>query len=189
MNITETNLPGVLLIEPRVFGDERGFFMEFFNDQRYEEAGVPAAGLRFVQDNLSYSAHGVLRGLHFQNPNPQGKLVSVLEGEVFDVAVDIRAGSPTFGEWTGASLSAENKRQLYVPPDFAHGFLVTGASALFSYKCTDYYARDAEGTVLWNDPDIGINWPIEAPTLSEKDRAAPRLNALSENSLPRYERA
>ena len=158
------------------------------NDHRYEEAGIPAAG-RFVQDNLSRSTHGVLRGLHFQNPHGQGKLVSVLEGEVFDVAVDIRVGSPTFGQWAGTYLSAENHRQLYVPPDFAHGFAVTGASALFSYKCTDYYTREAEGAVLWNDPDIGIDWPLEKPTLSEKDRAAPPLNTLSESVLPRYKGA
>ncbi|MGH3147630.1 MAG: dTDP-4-dehydrorhamnose 3,5-epimerase, partial [Rubrobacter sp.] len=129
MNVVETELPGVLIIEPKVFGDERGFFMEGWNGRIYEEAGIPPAGLRFVQDNLSLSGRGVLRGLHFQNPRPQGKLVSVLHGEVFDVAVDIRAGSPTFGSWAGATLSAENKRQLWVPPDFAHGFVVTGEQA------------------------------------------------------------
>ena len=183
MNVVGTSLPGVLILEPKVFGDERGFFMETWNGKRYEEAGLPA---RFVQDNLSYSARGVLRGLHFQNPQPQGKLVSVLRGEVFDVAVDIRVGSPTFGEWTGVTLSAENKRQFYVPPDFAHGFLVTSEDALFFYKCTDYYSPSSEGTVLWNDPDIGIEWPADAPTLSEKDRAAPPLREMPEGSLPRY---
>jgi len=183
MNVVETSLPGVLLLEPRVFGDERGFFMETWNGRRYEEAGLP---VRFVQDNLSYSAHGVLRGLHFQNPQPQGKLVSVLRGEVFDVAVDIRVGSPTFGEWTGVTLSAENKRQFYVPPDFAHGFLVTGEDALFFYKCTEYYAPGAEGIVLWNDPDIGIEWPTDSPTLSERDGDAPTLREMHEGSLPRY---
>jgi dTDP-4-dehydrorhamnose 3,5-epimerase len=183
MNVVETDLPGVLILEPKVFGDERGFFMETWNARRYEEAGLPA---RFVQDNLSYSARGVLRGLHFQHPQPQGKLVSVLRGEVFDVAVDIRVGSPTFGEWTGVTLSAENKRQFYVPSDFAHGFLVTGEDALFFYKCTDYYAPSSEGTVLWNDPEIGIEWPADAPTLSEKDRAAPPLREMPEGSLPRY---
>ncbi len=185
MNVIETNLPGVLIVEPRVFGDDRGFFLESFNDRRYEEAGIPTSG-RFVQDNLSYSAHGVLRGLHFQNPQPQGKLVSVLEGEVFDVAVDIRVGSPSFGEWTGVTLSAENYRQFYVPPDFAHGFVVTGETALFAYKCTDYYAREAEGAILWNDPGIGIEWPIDAPTLSEKDCAARTLENTPESDLPRY---
>ena len=183
MNVIETNLPGVLVVEPKVFGDERGFFMESWNGRRYEEAGLPG---RFVQDNLSYSAHGVLRGLHFQNPQPQGKLVSVLRGEVFDVAVDIRGGSPTFGRWTGATLSAENKRQFYVPEDFAHGFVVTSEVALFFYKCTDYYAPSSEKVVLWNDPDIGIEWPIDTPTLSERDRAAPPLREIPEGSLPRY---
>jgi dTDP-4-dehydrorhamnose 3,5-epimerase len=183
MNIIETNLPGVLIIEPRVFGDERGFFMENWNRKRYEEAGLPD---RFVQDNLSYSARGVLRGLHFQNPQPQGKLVSVLQGAVFDVAVDIRIGSPTFGEWTGVTLSAANKRQFYVPPDFAHGFLVTGEDALFFYKCTDYYAPSAEGIVLWNDPEIGIEWPTDAPTLSGRDSEALPLREMPEGTLPHY---
>ena len=183
MNVVQTNLPGVLIIEPRVFGDERGYFMETWNCRRYEETGLPA---RFVQDNLSLSARGVLRGLHFQNPRPQGKLVSVLRGEVFDVAVDIRVGSPTFGQWTGVMLSAKNKRQFYVPPDFAHGFLVTSAEALFFYKCTDYYAPSAEGIVLWNDPEIGIEWPTDAPKLSERDSEAPPLRKMPEGSLPRY---
>ena len=170
MNVIETELPGVLVIEPRVFGDERGFFMETWNERRYEEAGLPD---RFVQDNLSYSSYGVLRGLHFQNPQPQGKLVSVLRGEVFDVAVDIRVGSPTFGKWTGATLSEENRRQFYVPADFAHGFVVTSETALFFYKCT-------------NDPEIGIEWPTDAPILSERDRTAPPLRKMSAGSLPRY---
>ncbi len=183
MNVLETELPGVLIVDPDVFGDARGFFMESWNGARYEEHGIPD---RFVQDNLSFSTHGVLRGLHFQNPHPQGKLVSVLRGEVFDVAVDIRAGSPTFGEWTGTTLSASNRRQLYIPPGFAHGFVVTGEAALFFYKCTDYYAPASEGTVLWNDPDIGIEWPIAEPSLSEKDRAASRLREMPEGTLPRY---
>ncbi len=183
MNVIETDLPGVVIIEPKVFGDERGFFMESWNRRRYEEIGLPHG---YVQDNLSFSAHGVLRGLHFQNPNPQGKLVSVLRGEVFDVAVDIRVGSPTFGRWTGVTLSAENKRQLYIPPDFAHGFVVTGEAALFFYKCTDYYAPDSEGTVLWNDPEIGIEWPIAEPNLSDKDRLARPLRELREDALPRH---
>jgi dTDP-4-dehydrorhamnose 3,5-epimerase len=183
MNVVETDLPGVLIIEPKVFGDERGFFMESWNGRRYEEAGLPG---RFVQDNLSFSTHGVLRGLHFQNPHPQGKLLSVLRGEVFDVAVDIRVGSPTFGEWTAVTLSAESKRQLYVPPDFAHGFVVTSEAALFFYKCTDYYSGSSEGIVLWNDPAIGIDWPTDAPILSERDRTAPPLSAIPEKVLPRY---
>jgi dTDP-4-dehydrorhamnose 3,5-epimerase len=184
MNVLETGLPGVVIIEPDVFGDDRGFFMETWNGRRYEEAGLPG---RFVQDNLSYSARGVLRGLHFQNPQPQGKLVSVLRGEVFDVAVDIRVGSPTFGEWTGVTLSAENKRQFYVPPEFAHGFLVTGEDALFFYKCTDYYAPSAEGIVLWNDPEIGIEWPADAPTLSGRDSEAPPLREMPKSILPHYQ--
>jgi dTDP-4-dehydrorhamnose 3,5-epimerase len=183
VNVIETDLPGVLILEPKVFGDERGFFMESYNAGRYGEVGLPD---RFVQDNLSFSRRGVLRGLHFQNPQPQGKLVSVLQGEVFDVAVDIRVGSPTFGRWTGVTLSAENKRQFYVPPDFAHGFVVTSDVALFFYKCTDYYAPHAEGSILWDDPEIGIEWPLEAPSLSEKDRAAPTLRETPEDALPRY---
>ncbi len=186
MNVSETDLPGVLVVEPKVFGDERGFFMEGWNAGRYEGFGIPESGLGFVQDNLSFSAHGVLRGLHFQHPYAQGKLVSVLRGEVFDVAVDIRVGSPTFGRWTGVTLSAENKRQFWVPPDFAHGFVVTGEEALFAYKCTEYYAPAHDGSVLWNDPEIGIEWPIESPILSEKDRAAPPLAGMPEGSLPAY---
>src|ERR671910_2634694 len=185
MNVVETNLPGVMIFEPKVFGDERGFFMETWHVERNEEAGLP---VRFVQDNLSFSARGVLRGLHFQNPDQQGKLVQVLDGEVFDVAVDIRAGSPTFGEWEGVILSSENKRQFYVPEGFAHGFLVTGDHALFSYKCTAKYNPSAEGNVLWNDPEIGIRWPLEAPpTISEKDRAARLLREVPADKLPQYE--
>ena len=183
MNVIETDLPGILILEPRVFGDERGFFMESWNGRRYEELGIPNS---FVQDNLSFSARGVLRGLHFQNPRAQGKLVSVLRGEVFDVAVDIRTGSPTFGRWTGATLSAENKRQFWVPPDFAHGFVVTSEDALFSYKCTDYYAPEHDGSILWNDPEIGIRWPVENPTLSGKDVSAPPLSGMPKGSLPAY---
>ena len=181
MNVRETGLPGVLVIEPDVFGDERGFFFEAWNRTRYEDAGLPG---NFVQDNLSFSSKGVLRGLHFQNPHPQGKLVHVLQGEVFDVAVDIRVGSPTFGRWVGVSLSSENKRQLWVPEGFAHGFVVTSETALFSYKCTDSYHREAETSVLWNDPDIGIDWPLDDPTLSNKDLAAPRLS--ESKALPEY---
>src|SRR5262245_47186665 len=145
MNVIETELAGVVILEPKVFRDDRGFFLETWNCQRYEASGMPA---RFVQDNLSHSKRGVLRGLHYQYPNGQGKLVSVLLGEVFDVAVDIRKGSPTFGRWVGVTLSAENKRQLFVPAGFAHGFLVTSDYALFSYKCTEYYQPKEEGSVL-----------------------------------------
>jgi dTDP-4-dehydrorhamnose 3,5-epimerase len=183
LKVLATELSGVLVVEPKVFGDARGFFMESWNGARYEEHGIEG---QFVQDNLSYSAHGVLRGLHFQHPRAQGKLVSVLQGEVFDVAVDIRVGSPAFGRWTGVTLSAENRRQFWVPPGFAHGFVVTGESALFSYKCTDYYAPEYDGSILWNDPEIGIKWPVENPSLSDKDRTAPPLSKVPEGTLPSY---
>lgn len=185
MRITETALPGVLIIEPKVFGDERGYFMETWNQARYADAGLPG---RFVQDNLSFSRRGVLRGLHFQNPNGQGKLVHVLQGEVFDVAVDIRRGSPSFGQWAGVTLSAENKRQFYIPPGFAHGFCVTSETALFVYKCTEFYDPKSEASLLWNDPAIAIDWPLEgAPELSAKDREAPTLAAFPADRLPPYE--
>ena len=183
MNVLEIALPGVVIVEPAVYGDERGFFMETWNGKCYERLGIPTG---FVQDNLSYSIGGVLRGLHFQNPDPQGKLVSVLRGEVFDVVVDIRPGSPTFAEWVGVTLSADNKRQLYVPEGFAHGFVVTGGVALFSYKCTAYYNPEAERSLLWDDPDLGIDWPIEAPVLSARDGSAPRLEEVPAEVLPRY---
>jgi dTDP-4-dehydrorhamnose 3,5-epimerase len=183
MNVIETKLPGALIFEPKVFGDERGFFMETWHAERYEEAGLP---VRFVQDNLSFSQRGVLRGLHFQNPGQQGKLVYVLQGEVYDVAVDIRIGSPTFGEWEAAVLSSENKRQFYVPEGFAHGFLVTSGAALFAYKCTAKYNPKAEASVLWNDPEVGIEWPTDAPVLSDKDRVAPPLAEMPAEWLPRY---
>ena len=181
MKVERTALPGVLILEPKVFGDARGFFMETWNRSRYAEAGLPG---EFVQDNVSYSRHGVLRGLHYQSPRAHGKLVHVLEGEVFDVAVDVRVGSPTFGRWAGATLSAQNRRQLWIPPGFAHGFCVTGETALFCYKCTELYAPEHEGSILWNDPAIGIAWPLEHPTLSAKDAAAPPLAAVSPARLP-----
>ena len=181
MKVIETKLPGVLIIEPKVFGDHRGFFMESYSHARYAAAGVAA---QFVQDNISFSSKGVLRGLHFQNPGAQGKLVHVLQGEVFDVAVDIRTGSPTFGQWVGITLSGENKKQFYVPPDFAHGFVVTSETALFAYKCTAYYAPAGEGSVLWNDPEIGIDWPVDAPLLAEKDANAPMLKDVPQAKLP-----
>ena len=183
MKVIETSLPGVLIIEPDVFGDSRGFFMETFNEARYRETGLPH---RFVQDNLSFSQRGVLRGLHYQNPDAQGKLLNVPRGEVFDVAVDIRAGSPTFGEWTGVTLSGENHRQFWVPEGFAHGFQVTSEGALLSYKCTAPYNRGAEGAILWNDPEIGIDWPGGEPALSERDNGAPRLAHVPAEKLPRY---
>jgi dTDP-4-dehydrorhamnose 3,5-epimerase len=183
MKVTETTLPGVLIIEPRVFGDARGFFLETWHQARYREFGLPA---QFVQDNLSFSARGTLRGLHFQNPHAQGKLISVLQGEVFDVTVDIRVGSPTFGRWVGVVLSGDNRRQLYVPEGFAHGFCVMSKDALFTYKCTDFYAPQAEGGILWSDPDIGIDWPTRAPLLSEKDEEYPVLKEIPLERLPRY---
>ena len=172
MQIHETAIDGVLLIEPKVFGDSRGFFMELWNQERYQAAGL---NVSFVQDNLSRSRHGTLRGLHYQNPNPQGKLVYVLEGEVFDVAVDIRPDSPTFGRWVGYTLSAENHRQLYIPPGLAHGFCVTSETALFAYKCTDFYRPAYEGSIAWDDPQLAIPWPVSEPLLSDRDRNAPRL--------------
>ncbi len=176
MNVLPTELPGVLIVEPRVFGDGRGFFFESYQQRRYAEAGIPGP---FVQDNVSRSARGILRGLHFQHPRAQGKLVMVLAGSVFDVAVDIRRGSPTFGQWVGVELSGENKRQLWIPPGFAHGFCVTSESADFAYKCTDLYAPEHEHTLLWNDPRLGIRWPVEQPLLSAKDAAGKPLAELT----------
>ncbi|QEQ95862.1 dTDP-4-dehydrorhamnose 3,5-epimerase [Neptunomonas concharum] len=171
MEFTPLAIPDVVLITPKVFGDERGFFMETFQQQAFEKA---CGEVCFVQDNHSKSAKGVLRGLHYQTENTQGKLVRVVQGEVFDVAVDMRKESPTYGQWVGVLLSAENKQQLWVPAGFAHGFYVTSETAEFVYKCTDYYNPSAEVSVHWNDPDIGIEWPIaedEQPALSEKDKA------------------
>lgn len=176
MKIESTAIRDVLLVTPDVHGDHRGFFLELWRYERYREAGL---SVEFVQDNLSYSQKGTLRGLHFQNPNPQGKLVTVLEGEVFDVAVDVRKGSPTFGKWVGVTLNATTKQQLYVPPGFAHGFVVTSENALFHYKCTSPYRPEMESVIRWDDPDIAIDWPHQAPTLSKRDSAAPFLRELS----------
>ncbi|NHR03732.1 dTDP-4-dehydrorhamnose 3,5-epimerase [Chromobacterium haemolyticum] len=175
MNIINTVISDVKIIEPTVFGDERGFFFESFNQQRFEAA--VGCSVHFVQDNHSRSAKGVLRGLHYQlAPHAQGKLVRVIEGEVFDVAVDIRRGSASFGQWVGTRLSAANKRQLWVPPGFAHGFLTLSDSAEFLYKTTDYWFKDLERAIAWNDPELGIAWPLdEEPQLSPKDGAAPGL--------------
>jgi dTDP-4-dehydrorhamnose 3,5-epimerase len=183
MKTIETALPGVMVIEPQVFGDERGFFMETFHQARYADFNIHAT---LVQDNLSLSQKGVLRGLHFQHPRPQGKLIQVLKGEVFDVAVDIRIGSPTFGKWVSVTLSSENRRQVYIPPDFAHGFLVTSDEALFAYKCTEYYCPETESAICWDDPEIGIDWPIENPVLSQKDSSLPRLKDIDRSRLPIY---
>jgi dTDP-4-dehydrorhamnose 3,5-epimerase len=183
MEVTVGNIPGLLIIDPDVHGDARGFFVETYSRDRYAQAGVCGD---FVQDNLSSSRRGILRGLHLQHPRGQGKLCSVIEGEVFDVAVDVRIGSPTFGQWEGVALSSENKRQLYIPPGFAHGFCVVSERALFAYKCTGFYSAEDELGVAWNDEDIGIEWPIDAPLLSDKDRANPKLRDISSDRLPRY---
>ena len=168
MNVIQTALPGVLILEPKVFGDARGFFYESFNKKTLAPANITA---EFVQDNHSRSSQGVLRGLHYQIKQPQGKLVRVVAGEVFDVVVDIRKKSPTFGKWLGEHLSAENKRMLWVPPGFAHGFLVLSDYAEFLYKTTDYWAPEFERTIMWNDPDLGVAWPIQdPPQLSAKDK-------------------
>ena len=176
MNVIKTKLKDCVIIEPKVFGDERGFFLETFQAERYAElAGIT---LPFVQDNYSRSSKGVLRGLHFQKTKPQGKLVRVVKGQVYDVAADIREGSPTFGQWEAIILSEENKTQFWVPPGFAHGFVVLSDTADFEYKCTDYYDSHDEGSVLWNDPDLNIPWPIDNPQLSEKDSNASMLAGL-----------
>jgi dTDP-4-dehydrorhamnose 3,5-epimerase len=175
MNIIETKLPNVLIIEPRVFGDHRGFFKETFQIERYQEAGID---LSFVQDNHSRSQRGVLRGLHWQKTRPQGKLVSCSLGAVFDVAVDVDQNSPTSGTYVGVELSAENHRQLWIPPGYAHGFCVLSETADFQYKCTDLYIPEDEGGLIWNDPELGIQWPIESPSLSEKDLALPTLDEI-----------
>lgn len=175
MNVIERPLPDVLLLEPKVFGDSRGYFYESYNAQVFQGLGITAS---FVQDNVSRSGRGVLRGLHYQlDPHAQGKLVRVMAGEVFDVAVDIRRGSPTFGQWFGAMLTAENKRSLWVPPGFAHGFCVTSEMAEFAYKVTNFYAPAADRCLAWNDPDIGIDWPDmgSEPLLSDKDRRGVQL--------------
>jgi dTDP-4-dehydrorhamnose 3,5-epimerase len=183
MKIISTRFEEVKIIEPRVFSDPRGCFLETYQADRYRQGGIECA---FVQDNLSYSLKATLRGLHYQRPHAQDKLVYVIKGEVFDVVVDIRNGSPTFGQWEGVCLSADNHRQLYVPAGFAHGFCVLSDDAVFSYKCSDYYAPVAEHGIIWNDPDIGIQWPLESPLLSEKDGRYPRLGEVAEEELPDY---
>ena len=179
MNVIDTNIPDVKIIEPTVFGDERGFFMETWSQKKFEEL-VTGKPTQFVQDNHSKSKKGILRGLHYQTENTQGKLVRVVSGEVFDVVVDIRENSPTFGQWIGTYLSAENKHQLWVPEGFAHGFYVTSEDAEFVYKCTDYYNPKSEISIAWDDKAIGIEWPITTPPqLSEKDKNAMRLSQVT----------
>lgn len=181
MKLIGTTLPGVALIEPAVYGDERGYFFEAWHRERFAAMGLPTD---FPQANVSRSAQGVLRGLHHQWPHPQGKLVWVLEGSVLDVAVDIRRGSATFGQWFAAELSVENHRMMYIPPGFAHGFAVLSEHATFSYLCTAVYDRSADRSIAWNDPDIGIAWPSATPVLSDKDRAALRLRDQAPAALP-----
>ncbi len=182
MKVIPTALPGVLIIEPEVLGDERGFFLETYHQRRYAEAGLPKG---FVQDNHSRSVPGTLRGLHYQLRYPQGKLVRCIRGTIYDVAVDIRRGSPTFGKWIGVELSEENQRQLYVPPGFAHGYCVPAVLSEMEYKCTEYYHPEDEHGVIWNDPAIEIAWPITTPILSARDSAHPTLSTSA--SLPSYE--
>ncbi|HKJ18993.1 MAG TPA: dTDP-4-dehydrorhamnose 3,5-epimerase [Xanthomonadales bacterium] len=178
----ETGISGLIIVEPDVYGDRRGFFMESWNAQRYKKLGLPED---FVQSNVSRSTAGVIRGLHYQYPNPQGKLVQVLEGRIFDVAVDIRTNSPTFCEWVGVELSADNHRQLYVPEGFAHGFCVLGDQpAMMSYLCTRVFSSEDDAAIAWNDPDIGIKWPVQPQSLSIKDSAAPRISDIEQAKLP-----
>ncbi|MFV1976630.1 MAG: dTDP-4-dehydrorhamnose 3,5-epimerase [Candidatus Scalindua sp.] len=183
MKYTKTDLPGVLLIEPRVFQDSRGFFMETFHQKKYAEAGIDYA---FIQDNYSHSTRGTLRGLHYQLKHPQAKLVYVIKGEIYDVAVEIRRGSPGFGKWTGQYLSGKNRRQIFVPEGFAHGFCVISETADVLYKTTDLYKPDDEYGVLWSDPTIRIDWPVEVPIVSDKDKQFPGLKDAPEQHLPIY---
>lgn len=182
MQVTKTKIEGLLVIEPKIFRDPRGVFFETYHAQRYAEAGIHGP---FVQDNYSQSTKGTLRGLHFQEPRAQGKLVMVVEGTVYDVAVDIRKGSPTFGQWVAVELSADNRRQVYIPPGCAHGFCVTSETAAFMYKCTDVYSPADERGIIWNDPALGISWPTREPVLSAKDQALPTL-AEMDARLPIY---
>ncbi|GAX63019.1 dTDP-4-dehydrorhamnose 3,5-epimerase [Candidatus Scalindua japonica] len=181
---TIMDLPGVLLLEPKVFNDSRGFFMETFHQKKYADAGIDHV---FVQDNYSHSTRGTLRGLHYQLNHPQGKLVYVITGEIYDVAVDIRRGSPGFGKWVGAYLSEKNRRQVFVPEGFAHGFCVVSETADVLYKTTDLYNPDDEYGVVWSDPSIGIDWPVEVPTVSDKDKQYPGLKEAPEIHLPIYQ--
>lgn len=178
----QTGLVGLVIIEPKVHSDQRGYFKEFWKQSSFRQAGIPE---HFVQSNVSRSAAGVLRGLHYQFPRPQGKLVAVLEGKVFDVAVDIRMDSPTYRQWAGVELSATNHRQFYIPEGFAHGFCVLGESALMTYMCTEEFDADADAAIAWNDPDIAIEWPIESASLSARDSTAPRLRDVAPEDLPR----
>ena len=180
MRITEFELKGLLLLQPEVFRDERGFFMETWNARKYGQLGLPTT---FVQDNLSRSSRGTLRGLHYQKPHSQGKLVSLLKGKVWDVSVDLRLDSPTFGKWVGTTLDSDIGSQLYIPPGFAHGFCTLSEEALFFYKCTDFYFPADERGIAWNDPQLNINWPVSDPLLSSKDRGYPNLGEVPPEDL------
>ena len=181
MKVTPTNLPEVLLIEPKIFPDARGHFLETYQADRYRDCGVPSG---FVQDNLSYSLKGVLRGLHYQLGRPQGKLIWVVQGRIFDVVVDIRKSSPRFGRWLSLELDGDSYRQLFVPEGFAHGFCVLSAEAVVIYKCTDYYAPAEERGIIWNDPGLGIDWPVQDPILSPRDLDYPTLQQAGRDQLP-----
>ena len=185
MRVIETGLDGVVIVEPRVHGDERGFFQESWKASSYGSHGLPRT---FAQANVSRSAQGVLRGLHYQYRQPQGKLVTVFEGRIFDVAVDVRPGSKSFGQWAGVELSAANHRQLYVPEGFAHGFIVLSSSALFHYHCTSEYSPKFEVSIAWNDPDIAVKWPCEPASVSGRDRQAPFLRDLPPELLPQLQK-
>jgi len=185
MKRTETSLPGVCLIEPSVFEDDRGFFFETYHETKFAELGIRD---RFVQDNHAKSVRHTLRGLHYQVRHPQAKLCRVIQGEVLDVVVDVRHGSPHFGKWESGILSAQNKREMYVPAGFAHGYLVLSETAEFLYKCSDFYHPEYERGVLWNDPEIGITWGVQGPLLSDKDRRNPPLSGISLKELPEYRR-
>jgi len=184
VSVIETAVPGVLVVEPRIFSDARGTFFEVYRAESYAAMGIDVA---FVQDNVSISRRGVLRGLHFQQPNAQAKLIQALRGEVFDVAVDLRLGSPTFGRAAWTTLSESNRRQLFIPSGFAHGFVVTSDEAIVAYKCSEYYSPSAEHAIRWNDPALGIPWPVATPILSPKDEAAPLLSAIPRDMLPRID--
>ena len=183
MNIIETKLPGVLILEPKVFSDERGHFLESWHSRRYEDAGIRGT---FVQDNISFSKKGVLRGLHYQFPQSQGKLIQVLSGRIVDVAVDIRVGSPAYGHWFSEEISDTNHKQMFIPPGFAHGYCVTSETAVFAYKCTEFYNPATEHGIIWNDPELNIDWPVREPALSAKDKNYSRLKDIAPEKLPHF---
>jgi len=183
MKVKQTKLNGVIVLEPNIYPDQRGFFLETWNNERYAEIGITC---QFVQDNLSYSNVGVLRGLHFQQPNGQAKLVYAIQGEIYDVAVDIRQGSPSYGNWYAIKLNSGNGHQIYIPEGFAHGFCVTSKTAIVAYKCSDIYVPTSEKGLLWNDPDLGIDWPVKDPILSEKDLQNTLLKNYNKEDLPVY---